>query len=194
MVTFVEMSAAEAKAFLEQFLAHGPERLDALRRRLVADGAAREDELDLSAASLEPVWAWAVPRLSWRAGYEPPPLGMPGPRGPAGELEPADELPEWFDARYHDAWRFSAKTLWVVDGVARYLAECLVAAVPGARWVVGRSRSKGYVYQNHPVVTGLPLDDVEPVALVLVAAGKALDGRPSSLRDLFEIHSGRRRP
>lgn len=199
VVTFVDMSPVQARAFLGQFLAQDAERLDGLRSRVVADGAAREGDLDLGATSLDLVWGWATPRLSWRAGYEPPPPGRRGPREPVGALEPPDALPEWFDARYYDSWRLSATTLWVVDGVARYLAQCLLAAVPGSRWVVGRSRRRGYVYQNHPVVAGLPLgDDFEPVASTMVLVGQALAGDassgrgPSSPRDVLEIWSGAR--
>ena len=84
--------------------------------------------------------------------------------------------------------RFSAPALWLVDGVARYFAEAVIGAVPGARWRAGNAGSKGYVHQNHPVVTGLPADDMEPMWTVLICAAHALNptGHPSDLLSLFD--------
>jgi hypothetical protein len=88
--------------------------------------------LDMTPGSLEPLWSWAQPRLSWREGYQPPPRGLPGPRVPLEDLEPIEELPAWF---VPDLWSdFSASSLWLIDGLARYLGECLLDHVPGARW------------------------------------------------------------
>ncbi|NMR20486.1 hypothetical protein [Cellulomonas fimi] len=185
------MSAAEAKQFLQLFLANTPGRLEELGRRVVADGAAREEQLDLGPDALDLVWEWARPQLAWREGYVPPPLGQPGPRGPVGDLEPPDQLPEWFDPPVYDWWQFSASTLWLIDGLARYLGESLLEAVPGSRWTVGRSRTKGYVYQNHPVIAGLPLgDDLEPMTVVTVLLSKALRGEPWPLRRMYDTWAG----
>ena len=49
-------------------------------------------------------------------------------------------------------------SLRLIDGLARHLGETRVTQVPGAKWVAAHSRTKGYQYQNHPVVTGLPTD------------------------------------
>jgi hypothetical protein len=49
-------------------------------------------------------------------------------------LEPLEELPAWFDPALLRWPAFSASSLWLIDGLARYLGECLRDHVPGARW------------------------------------------------------------
>jgi hypothetical protein len=188
MVKFVEMSRAEGKAFLDRFLRETPEQLERLRELAAATGGPRPEELDLTPASLTPLWTWAMPRLRWRSGYTPPPLGEPGGRVPPEALEPEDQLPSWFDAGIPGWARWSADSLWLIDGLARYLGETLIAHVPRAKWVAGHARTKGYMYQNHPVVTGLPTDDSEPMDSVGVIAARELLQLPgpNTLRDTYD--------
>ena len=134
MVEYVSMTPAQARALLGTFVENTPRRIAGLREHCATSGGPAADELDLGPDSLDALWEWAVPRLSWRDGYVPPPLDAPGPRHPAGPLEPEDELPEWFDPRVLDGWRLSASTVWLVDGLARYLAECTV--LPAGRETV----------------------------------------------------------
>jgi len=178
MVVYVSMQPKEAKALLETFVARTPQRLEEFRAQVAASGGLAAAEPDLTPASLVPLWEWAAPRFTWRAGYTPPPDGEPGDRYPKGPLEPDDELPEWFDARAGDSWRFSAQTLWLSDGLARYLGECLVAHVPGTRWTVAQLR-KGYVYQNHIVIAGLANGEIEPMWAVTTLASRAM--QPNSI-------------
>ena len=79
-------------------------------------------------------------------------------------------------------------SLWLMDGLARYLGETLVTQVPGAKWVAAHSRTKGSVYQNHPDVTGLPTDDSEPMASVSIIASRVLlpTPGPRTLTDLYD--------
>lgn len=186
MVRFVELSRSEAKSFLDRFQDETPERLAALRDLTSSTGGPHADQLDLTPASLEPLWSWAAPRLSWREGFTPPPLGEPGGRVSPEELEPEDQLPGWFDPIVPGWARWSAGSLWLVDGLARYLGETLVTQV-GARWAAGHARTRGYVYQNHPVVTGLRTDAVQPMASVAIIAGRVLQPTPGprTLRDLY---------
>ena len=73
MVRFVDMSRAQAQTFLDGFRGELTPRVAALRSEAAASGGPSPRELDLTPASLGPLWAWAAPRLSWREGYEPPP-------------------------------------------------------------------------------------------------------------------------
>ena len=55
--------------------------------------------------------------------------------------------------------------------------------------MAGHARPKGYLYQNHPVLTGLPSDDSEPMASVAIIASRVLlqTPGPRTLRDLFDV-------
>lgn len=195
MVTFHTMTTQEAKAFLATFIDGTPERIDELRTQCATSGGPTPDVLDLSPESLDPLWEWARRRLSWREGYVPPLHGRPGPTEPPGELETLDQLPEWFNPLLGD-WRFSAPTLWLIDGMARYLGETLISNVAGARWTVGNAWTKAYVYRNRPVVSGLPGPEVEPMCRVTVVVGRALrpDRPASTLRDIYTTSSSPEMP
>lgn len=186
MVAFVNMTRAEGKAYLQQFLGENDAALARLHEQ--AAGSGGPTTLDLSPASLGPLWDWAVPRASWRDGWVPVPLGeMPG-QIYAQDLEPADQLPSWFAFPSVNA-RFSAETLWLLDGLGRYLGQTLVASVPGAKWVAGHNRHKGYMYENHPVVRIGP-QEWEPMHSAGIVLGRALapwsaGPGPASLADLY---------
>lgn len=188
VVRFVEMSRPEAEAFLDRFLSETPQQLERLRRLATTTGGPRPEALDLSPGSLTPLWTWAAPRLAFRSGYTPPPLGEPGGRVPLDALEPEGQLPSWFDPVVPGWARWSADSLWLIDGLARYLGETLVTHVPRARWAAGHARTKGYVYQHQPVVTGLPTDDSQPMASVTIIAARVLlpSPGPTTLRDLYD--------
>ena len=67
---------------------------------------------------------------------------------------------------------------------------------PAPRWEVGKAR-KGYVYQNHPVIVGLPVGDpVEPMWSLSILAGRALQPSPgpSTLMDLYTVWTNRYDP
>ena len=96
MVSFLTLNAPEAKAFLASFLEATPQRLDELRQQCATQGGPPPEVLDLTPSSLEPLWSWAQPRFSWREGYQPRPLGEPGPRVHVEVMEPLEELPPWF--------------------------------------------------------------------------------------------------
>lgn len=135
---------------------------------------------------------WAARRLSLREGYEPPALGMPGPRIEAADLEPPDQLPSWFHHPSGAGYaRFSQETLWLIDGLGRYAGNALVATVPGTRWKVGHAPAKGYMFQNQPVVAGLG-EEIMPIQACAVLADKALAGGQRTLRDAFDNWVSRR--
>lgn len=194
MVEFVGMSRGEARVYLARFL----DEMEAGVRRVVdeaaASGGPTAEAWDRTPASLGPVWEWAVPRLSWRPGYEPPALGMPGPRITDDQLEPLGQLPSWFHhpsaASYAD---FSADTLWLIDGLGRYLGQTVLATVPGTSWAAGHSRNKGYMFQNQPVVRGLA-EEESPFHTMAILVSRTLQPEPvrgiASLRDVYDAWTG----
>ena len=190
MVEFIAMSRAEAQGYLARFLAE----MDACVRRVVdeasATGGPAPDAWDRTPGSLGPVWEWAVPRLAWRAGYQPPAGGAPGPRIAADELEPAEQLPSWFHHPSAASYAlFSAGTLWLIDGLGRYLGETVIANAPRTRWAAGHARAKGYMFQNQPVVHGLA-DEGSPLHTTAIVVARALRADPvrgaTSLREVYD--------
>jgi hypothetical protein len=79
--------------------------------------------------------------------------------------------------------------LWLIDGLARYLGEVVRTSAPSVRWGAGHARRKGYAYENHPVLTGLPAEDVAPVWSTVIVAGRVLlpSQGPASLRALHDV-------
>lgn len=179
---FVAMSRPEAAKFLEVLLADQQRALDHFSATIGVD-------LTYSADSLISVWESMAPRLAWRAGYAPPSPGQPGPRINVERLEPPSELPTWF---HHPSGvgyaRFSAETLWLIDGAGRYLGETVVRTGHG-KWATGRSRAKGYIFQNQPVIILADAPPVSPFQTAAVLASRALgtgaDVGPRTLADVY---------
>lgn len=127
--------------------------------------------------------------IAWRAGYAPPSPGQPGPRISVDQLQPPAELPTWF---HHPSGvgyaRFSAETLWLIDGAGRYLGETVVRTGHG-KWATGRSRAKGYIFQNQPVITLPGAPPVSPFQTAAILASRALDtgayAGPRTLADVY---------
>ena len=156
MVEFVSMTRAQAAEYLARFLAEMPACEQRLADTTAATGGPSTQSLDHTPASLEPLWEWAAGRFAWRDGYTPPPLGMPGPRIDPADLEPAAQLPSWFHHPSGAGYaRFSAQTLWLIDGLGRYLGNTVVRTIAGTRWQAGHARDNGYAFQNQPVIAGL---------------------------------------
>ena len=119
---------------------------------------------------------------------------MPGPRIAADQLEPADQLPSWFHHPSAASYaRFSAGTLWLIDGLGRYLGETVLATVPGTSWAAGHSRTKGYMFHNQPVISGLA-EEESPFHTLGILVGRALRAEPvrgvASLRDVYDVWTG----
>jgi len=76
-------------------------------------------------------------------------------------------LPAWVDVDRPVLQRLTSATLWMVDGMTYYVASCLQAAVPGARWEMGdEPKVRSHIFQNQPLLAGFT-GDVNPLALVL---------------------------
>lgn len=193
MVEFVSMTRAQAGEYLARFLAEMPACEQRLADTAAATGGPPAKTLDHTPESLGPLWAWATTQMAWRPGYTPPPLGMPGPRIDPATLEPAESLPSWFHhpsgAGYAE---FSAQTLWLIDGLGRYLGNTVVATVPGTRWKAGHARAKGYALQNQPVIAGLG-DEISTIEACAALAARALTGGQRTLRDAYDNWASRAR-
>ncbi|MFI7601033.1 hypothetical protein [Actinoplanes sp. NPDC049681] len=129
-------------------------------------------------AGLPPLWAWARVRVAWRH---------------AGEAVDESRLPTWFpDPRGIGFERFSDETIWLIDAIARYWAEVLLAGgPPDVRWGTGRSRVTGYLDQNVPVLLGFG-DDLPPIRIIGSTASNALEGdeRDGRLEELHRLWLG----
>ena len=180
--TFVSMTRSEARAYLELFIGE----MEPSMARLASSV---DCELTFSPDSLQHIWNALTPQLSWRSGYTPPELGQPGPRFDPEQLEAPGELPSWFHHPSGAGYaRFSAGTLWLIDGAARYLGETIIRNA-GGRWSPGDAASKGYMYQNQPVLDGLGSDSLSPLQACAVLSARALRQRsepgPQALLDLY---------
>ena len=132
---FVSMTKPEAKAYLDTFLFEMGSALE--RFATLVDG-----ELTYSPDSLEQAWDTVRPKLSWRSGYTPPALGQPAQPIHAKQLEPRRDLPSWFHHPSGAGYaRFSAETLWLIDGSARYLGETAIRNI-GGHWASGSAPIK----------------------------------------------------
>lgn len=180
---FASMTEPEAKAYLDQFLAE-------MRPSLVRFATNIDSDLTYSVDSLR--WAWDAvrPRLAWRSGYLPPNPGQLGPRIRTEELEPPLDLPSWFHHPSGAGYaRFSAETLWLIDGAGRYLGEILIRHIGGA-WESGDDPTKGYMFQNQPVFAGITPQPVSPIQTCAVLAARALRGGPPGItpRTLVDVY------
>lgn len=180
---FSTMTGRDAAAFLERFLADRRTCLERFASTICLP-------LTFDKDSLDPIWEAVRTRVSWRSGYEPPPLGKPGPRIVLEQLESPDELPTWFHHPSGAGYaRFSANTLWLLDGLGRYFGEVLVQTA-GGKWVAGSSPTKGYVFQNQPVITGAGKIPVNPMQMCSVLASRELrqgnERGPRTLEEAYE--------
>jgi hypothetical protein len=179
---FRTMTRADAKEFLDLFL-------DQMQAALGSFASATGCELTYSPDSLEDVWSAIVPKLAWRSGYTPPGIGQPGPRITPEQVEPPQDLPAWF---HHPSGvgyaRFSAETLWLIDGAARYLGDVAIRTV-GGHWASGNSPDDRYIFQNQPVVAGLRRDPLSPIQTCAALAARALqkltEAGPRTLADVY---------
>ena len=187
--SFVTMSRAEARQFLDRFLADMPAGLDRLAGLSATTGGPTAAELDGSPESLDALWSWAAPRFGWRDGYEPPGRGQLPPSFHPHDLEDPGGLPSWF---HHPSGvgleTFATDTLWLIDGLGRYLGQAVIEHVPGARWALGATRPKGNMLANQPVLAGLGYE-VSPLLTCTVKAAELLtpwQAEPPTLRATFE--------
>ena len=167
------MTAAQARAYFEQFMGEMDASRERLAHTLREQGADPGLASDLTPQSLDPIWQALSPLLAWQDGWEPSPSGLPRPTLEA--LGNLDALPSWLDP-IGGPIEFSPSTIWMIDGVGRHLGNVMVASVPGSQWSVGRHRIRAYVHQNKPVITAPETADMNPFERVSIIASKTLKG------------------
>jgi hypothetical protein len=187
VLDFPSLTRKEAQAYLGKFLAEMPASASRLTATLDDVGADTYLAGSFAAASLDDLWRSVMPVLGWQDRYQPadPPTRL-SPSSPIEGLGDLGDLPSWFTTSTgYGLERFSPRTLWVMDGVARHLGNVLVHT-HGWEWRVGRGR-KGYVFQNQPVIAG-PTNEFSPLMSLSVLVGRHLKGdeQPGALRETYE--------
>lgn len=182
--SFVSMTRSEATTYLEVFRKE-------MGSSLSRFAASADCELTYSPDSLDQVWHAVTPKLAWRTDYTPPALGQPGPHIATEQLEPPHDLPSWFHHPSGAGYaRFSAETLWLIDGAARYLGETFIRNV-GGHWGSGDAPLEGYVYQNQPVLIDVTADPLSPTQTCAVIVARALRSSPKQgPHSLAEVYDG----
>lgn len=171
---FQAMDRQEALQHFENYVAGAGAALARFRDDVAASRGPLD--VDCSPGSMVDLWSWFLGRAE--ASDTPARFGEDA------------VVPAWVDADQPFLRRLAPATLWMVDGLAYYLAACLQRSVPGAVWVMGdEPRVKNYIFQNQPLVTGFTTD-ASPLSLVLGLVGEAVvrgDRRdPQQLRELYE--------
>lgn len=180
--TFVSMTRAEAGRYLDRFLEQMTTCLDRFRQTV-------DCELDFSPESLDNIWREIVPALAWRSGFAPSTNTLPTDHTDLGWLGDPRDLPSWFHHPSGAGYdRFSPETLWLIDGASRYLGATIIENL-GGHWATGDSRTSGYMFQNQPVIAGIPNTPVSPMQMCAVIVSKTLKGNqaagPKTLADLY---------
>lgn len=162
---------------MEPWLATVGDRIGWLRSDCAPSGGPPGEALDLSGASLRPMWAWARRRFT---------------RRPAGR--PAGALPLWYgDPRAWTPHWWDDGSIWLADAVIAYFAEALRTASPDGAWAVGHDveEPEHYAYEGQPVLVGLGVAEVHPWTLVGNTVGRVGSGTAGDddLYRLWELHA-----
>ncbi|WP_298591289.1 hypothetical protein [uncultured Kocuria sp.] len=137
------MTPQQADEALGRFVAERAPALQRLRALLLLDQDRAPDTLlDGTLDSVAPVWEWITGRCAE--------LGVA--RETLEDDPTRDSWPSW--ARHGKLVdpHPPARTLALLDGFVSYLAEVIVAAVPGARWRIGEHRISDHPLLNYPVL------------------------------------------
>lgn len=142
--------------------------------------------LDFGRDGLVPLWESALTRM------DRPDRDSAAPPDPAA-------LPGWTQLPGHaKAWTvYSPQTLWLVDRLARYHAECLLRAVPEFGWAVFEDRKEATLEDGEiclvlgrPNRQGLYPMNAFLVRDLLVQATRVVSygqRKPTALRELHDI-------
>ncbi|ALU40041.1 hypothetical protein AS188_10130 [Kocuria flava] len=138
------MTAEQARAALEEFLAERPRAWSRLRAELAAHGFAPDALLDGSPASLTPLWQWIESRRTELAA---------DPAAGSAVL-PRRQWPSW--ARHTlMGVRVPSSTMDVLlDGLVSYLAIVVITGAPTVRWGLGSPEDPAHHLHHHPVLLG----------------------------------------
>jgi hypothetical protein len=138
------MTAQQAAAALEEFLAERPAAWAGLRAELAAHGMDPDTLLDGSPASLTRLWRWIAGR---RAELE----GNPAANAP---VVPRENWPSWARHAVTGAKVPSSTMVVLVDGLVSYLAIVIITGAPNAKWGLGSPEDPNHHLHHHPVLTG----------------------------------------
>lgn len=149
--------------------------MEAFRRTVAEGGGPILEELDFSPESLVPVGEWVVRHgklvRDIPEGTALPPWYEPGPPNRGLSTQPSPE------------------TLWLLDGLVYYFAECFLRAIPGLRWEVADEPRRRDIYVNQwwPVIEGMAveLNPLIVVGLTHLALEEPESWRPERLLEIF---------
>ena len=135
---FDALTEAEARAFLERYVATADDRLERFLDLVAETGGPSRAILDRSPESLVPLHGWFVSRAR-RA--DAPDAGGP--------------LPDWYEPDPRELWtqRVAPRTIADADGVALYLAGVFRRAWPELEWGIGiLPKRLRYAHQHKPLL------------------------------------------
>jgi hypothetical protein len=138
------MTAQQAAAALEEFLAERPAAWTRLSARLTASGVDPDTLLNASPESLTELWRWVTGHRAQLEGYAAP--GVP--------VLPKEQWPSWARHAVTRARPPSETTVALVDGLVSYLAIVIISGAPNARWGLGSPQDPRHHLHHHPVLTG----------------------------------------
>jgi len=135
VTNYWSLSDAEAAAALQEFLDERGPALERFRQALEADGQDLDVVLDDTVKSLRPLWSWVMSVVIERETEEM-----------------AVEAPSWLRYCVGSKPTLSRESVVIVDGLISYVCRVVERSAPHARWRVGQSPTKSWVWQNHPVL------------------------------------------
>ena len=171
---FDALTEAEARAFLERYVATTADRLERFLDLVAETGGPSRAILDRSPESLVPLHVWFVSRAR---------------RADASDA--AGPLPDWYepDPPELSAQRVAPRTIVDADGLALYFGEVLRRAMPQLRWDIGKEPKRfRYAHQHKPLLKAGELDiDVIGIAYGMGVRVAIMDtGRePEALLDVY---------
>ena len=124
-----ELSASDARALFDRFVADGPARIAAFLDA-IQDLGGPADALDRSLCSLEVVWPWFL-------------ASAPAP------TDHSSNAAQWWEP-FHPQWAraLGPERSVLATGLSEYVFACVIERAPGATWIVGRRSS----VRRHPVL------------------------------------------
>ena len=135
---FDALTEAEARAFLERYVASAGERLERFLDLVAQTGGPPRAVLDRSPESLVPLHQWFVARA--RRADAPDASGT---------------LPDWYEPDPPElaTQRLAPRTIADADGVALYFADVLRRAWPQLEWGIGSLPKRfRYAHQHAPLL------------------------------------------
>lgn len=148
-----ELSHAQAESLALEWVSTSPDQGDWLQSKFPTT------VLDYSDSSLRSLLCAAVAEFAFEA--------------PSTE---ATDLPLWLEDSHYSGYRqLSADSLWLVDALALYLGDLLIARDPrGLRWGVYCCDRPDHPWHHHPAVIGYrwPYSTFEDMAIFATKAAR----------------------